>query len=341
MSFAQDWSAADIAQKLSGTGKAKAKKTGRGWMVCCPAHDDRTPSLSLADGKDGVLYYCFGGCQQKDVRAALEDRLGVSSSTYVRPERSQTPRKPVEEEWEVCRHVPDHAEISRDDFWHFEHGLPVRTWTYHDATGRVAGWVARYEGKDADGNLSKEVVPYAWCRRTATGTEEIRQKAMMVPRPLYNLKQILSESERPVLWNEGEKAADAAGLLFDEWVSTATQGGGRAVHMSDLRPLHRRKVILMPDNDRGGFTAVAEMAQKLQDHSDLYYLSWPTQWPNGDPYEIQEKDDIYDHVERGWTKDKLRACAARGHKLIERIRFLGEGLQIIHYDYESEKRFAR
>lgn len=341
MSFAQDWSAADIAQKLSGTGRAKAKKTNRGWMVCCPAHDDRTPSLSLADGKDGVLYYCFGGCQQKDVRAALEDKLGVSTSTYTKPQNSSAKKKPVEEEWEVCPHIPDHADITRDDFIHFEHGMPVRVWTYHDADERVAGWVARYESKDAEGNLRKDVIPYAWCRKKASGTEELRQKAMLAPRPLYNLKQILSERDKPVLWNEGEKAADAAGKLFDEWVSTATQGGGRAVHMSNLKPLHGRKVILMPDNDRGGYTAVAELALKLQDHADLYYLSWPTRWPDGQPYEIEAKDDIYDHFERGWTKEKLKECVAQGHKLIERIRFLGEGFQIIHYDYESEKRFTR
>ena len=28
------------------------RKTGSGWMVCCPAHDDRRPSLSVSDGLD-------------------------------------------------------------------------------------------------------------------------------------------------------------------------------------------------------------------------------------------------------------------------------------------------
>ena len=185
------------------------------------------------------------------------------------------------------------------------------------------------------------MIPYSWARKIATGTEELRQKAMVAPRPLYNLKEVLSERDRPVFWNEGEKAADAARDLFDEWVVTATQGGGRAIHMSDLKPLYGRTLILMPDNDRGGFIAVAEMALKMQDHADLHYLSWPTEWPDGTPYEIKAKDDIYDHIERGWTKEKLKQCVARGHKLIERIGFLGEAFDPIHYDYESEKRFAK
>jgi hypothetical protein len=38
----------------------------------CPAHDDRTPSLSIGIDDDGrVLLHCFGGCSQEAVRAAL------------------------------------------------------------------------------------------------------------------------------------------------------------------------------------------------------------------------------------------------------------------------------
>jgi hypothetical protein len=37
----------------------------------CPAHDDHSPSLSIADGKDGVVVKCHTGCAQGDVLAAL------------------------------------------------------------------------------------------------------------------------------------------------------------------------------------------------------------------------------------------------------------------------------
>ena len=29
------------------------KKTRSGWQCCCPAHEDRTPSLSIRVGEDG------------------------------------------------------------------------------------------------------------------------------------------------------------------------------------------------------------------------------------------------------------------------------------------------
>ena len=38
----------------------------------CPAHDDRSPSLSLKDGRDGrLLAYCHAGCDWRAVRDAL------------------------------------------------------------------------------------------------------------------------------------------------------------------------------------------------------------------------------------------------------------------------------
>jgi putative DNA primase/helicase len=62
---------AEIAHHLHG------RKSGMGYMACCPAHKDRNPSLSLRDSSDGrVLVYCHAGCPQALVIAALI-RLGL------------------------------------------------------------------------------------------------------------------------------------------------------------------------------------------------------------------------------------------------------------------------
>lgn len=53
--------------------------TGGHGMACCPAHEDRQPSLSLADGADGrLLVKCHAGCTYDAIRAALSER-GLSS----------------------------------------------------------------------------------------------------------------------------------------------------------------------------------------------------------------------------------------------------------------------
>ena len=49
------------------------KHTGNGrWIARCPAHQDRSPSLSIRETADGrVLLHDFGGCPTGDVLAAL------------------------------------------------------------------------------------------------------------------------------------------------------------------------------------------------------------------------------------------------------------------------------
>jgi len=42
------------------------------WMACCPAHDDKSPSLSIRHLHHGrILIYCFAGCGVGDVLAAI------------------------------------------------------------------------------------------------------------------------------------------------------------------------------------------------------------------------------------------------------------------------------
>jgi putative DNA primase/helicase len=61
--------AADLARALGG------QRHARGWMARCPAHNDRTPSLSIADGAEGrILLACFAGCSWAAIRDALRAR---------------------------------------------------------------------------------------------------------------------------------------------------------------------------------------------------------------------------------------------------------------------------
>ena len=71
-----------------------AKKSGTVWSACCPAHEDRQPSLSIAEGEDGrVLLKCHAGCTVESICAALglkpTDLFAVSTSTVLRPAREK------------------------------------------------------------------------------------------------------------------------------------------------------------------------------------------------------------------------------------------------------------
>lgn len=43
---------------------SKAKRTGNGsWIACCPAHADKSPSMTVREVEDGMLLvHCFAGC---------------------------------------------------------------------------------------------------------------------------------------------------------------------------------------------------------------------------------------------------------------------------------------
>jgi putative DNA primase/helicase len=61
--------ATTIARALGG------RKSGRGFVLRCICHDDKSPSLSIADGDDGrLLVRCHAGCDSRDILAEFRHR---------------------------------------------------------------------------------------------------------------------------------------------------------------------------------------------------------------------------------------------------------------------------
>ena len=51
----------------------KVKSAGANkWKACCPAHNDKSPSLSITETSDGtVLLKCWVGCTAQDIVSAM------------------------------------------------------------------------------------------------------------------------------------------------------------------------------------------------------------------------------------------------------------------------------
>jgi hypothetical protein len=83
MMIAQSIQSQDAAAELSRA--LGGRRSGRGWVARCPAHDDRQPSLSIADGADGrLLLRCFAGCSWSAIQTALEAKsLWPGRNTYL------------------------------------------------------------------------------------------------------------------------------------------------------------------------------------------------------------------------------------------------------------------
>jgi len=51
---------------------AKVRGRNGSWTACCPAHNDKGPSLAVRELPDGrVLLHCFAGCETELVLAAV------------------------------------------------------------------------------------------------------------------------------------------------------------------------------------------------------------------------------------------------------------------------------
>lgn len=79
----------DFLSKLDGV-----KRDGESWAARCPAHEDRTPSLSVREGRDGrVLVHCHAGCDVQAITTALGMRprdLFADSDRHTRDEIAAT-----------------------------------------------------------------------------------------------------------------------------------------------------------------------------------------------------------------------------------------------------------
>lgn len=61
----------DVNQLLMRLAKVRANGQNA-WSACCPAHEDKSPSLAVKALGDGrILLHCFGGCGTDDVLGAI------------------------------------------------------------------------------------------------------------------------------------------------------------------------------------------------------------------------------------------------------------------------------
>jgi hypothetical protein len=230
------------AERLLGR-LAGVRPSGAGWSARCPAHEDRTASLSVSEGDDGrALVKCHAGCAVDSVAAAvgLTVRDLMPGRTGPPPPRNGKPGRDAAAFPTADAAV---AELER------RHGARSALWAYHDPAGNPVGLVVRW---DRPGG--KDIRPVA---RSGGGW---RVAAMPDPRPLYRLPELATA--KTVLVVEGEKCADAARRLG--FASTTSAGGSQAAGKTDWRPLAGKDIWLLPDNDPPGRKYADEVAGLLE-----------------------------------------------------------------------------
>jgi len=143
------------------------KKSGDGEFMChCPAHDDKHPSLSLSQADNGrILYNCFAGCKQEDVRFALVKRglLSPSQNSGVsnhhknkRNQHSKVKEEQHQESAAIAQKIWEAAESIRDGHPYLQRKQVEPTENIREIDlcrlAQIIGYIPAANGKKLDGS---------------------------------------------------------------------------------------------------------------------------------------------------------------------------------------------
>ena len=209
-----------VLEKLRGV---KVERAGQ-WQACCPAHEDRTPSLSVGVGADGkVLIHCQAGCATEAVLGAL----GLTPADMFPPDTLLPPRAESSRRREI-----------------------VETYDYTDADGTLLFEVVRLDPKDFRQRWPDGKGGWEWNLNGAR-------------RVLYRLPEVIEAAAmgRTIHVCEGERDADRLAALG---LTATTNAGGaekwRTEYNATLRDAH---VVVLPDNDVPGRKHALQVAEAL------------------------------------------------------------------------------
>ena len=273
-----------VAKALSG------RKVGGAWMACCPAHEDRSPSLSITDAKGGkVLVRCHAGCDQRDVIAALCSRdIWETGSGHQGPSPRKGGRRPS------AAHDPDALKRTKAAFaiWHASQpaaGTPVETYLrsrglhvsppsvlrFHAGLKHPSGsvWPAMVAIVTRGVNGAPIAIHRTFLARNGSGKAPIDPAKMMLG-PCRGAVVRLARPGEVLMVGEGIETCLAAmrATGHPAWAALSTSG----LRTLDL-PDPVRNVIVLADGDEPGEAAASECAWRWKREGRHVRIARPQQ----------------------------------------------------------------
>ena len=222
----------------------QVRVTKNGYTACCPAHDDKNPSLTFWEDENDIKFKCFAGCSEQEIKDVL-----IKAAVYT-PINADADKKTY--------HPCFESDLESLRLNHL--GTDTHVHVYKDAFSKILGNVVRVPKSDG----TKSIIVYT--PHLVDGKVKLLAKGFPSPRPLYRLDALAENTNKVVLIVEGEKAVEVAekmpeleGLTVITW-----QGGVAAVDKTDWTPLSRRRVVIWPDNDEPGKKAALRIKKNLE-----------------------------------------------------------------------------
>ena len=203
----------------------KVKPSGKDrWMALCPAHNDRTPSLSVTALPDKILVSCQAGCHINAVLASLKIEM---SDLYFDSHKAKS--SALEGPKEIAA-----------------------TYNYHTQAGKVLFQVVRFEPKSFAQRRPDGKEGWTW------GLRGIKPVIYHLPR----VKEAIDKGET-IFLPEGEKDADNLISHLGLVATTSPMGAGkwRQGYAQLLRGA--KEVVVIADNDSPGQRHAQAIAASL------------------------------------------------------------------------------
>lgn len=250
-------------------------------MCRCPAHDDKTASLSVGMGDKGIVLKCMAGCDTKSVLAAmnltLKDLFKEQKASPAAPKAAAKAAEKAAPEAAPAREYMAYA----DAYGHL--GQVEKVYPYQDEDGKLLFEVARI--KTADGKTFRQHHP------AKAGTSFPFICGVKGIRPvIYRLQEIRQAIARGeiVLVVEGEKDADT--LAQAGYAATTCAMGAEKWRVEHSEQLRDADVIIIPDNDMPGRKHAQMAARSLHGKAKrVRVIDLKKEWP-----ELPEKGDVSD-----------------------------------------------
>ncbi|EJM98572.1 phage/plasmid primase, P4 family [Herbaspirillum sp. YR522] len=255
-----------------------------------------------------LVAYVEGGINQTEAARLILQHIASGSEAIAaaRVAKGDFKRRTDQPEFIAVMPVPEDALTRRPIYFGARLGKPTATWAYRNAAGEILFLQNRFD--TAEG---KTYLPQTYCK-DKTGHPSWQLKAPPEPRPAYGLDRLATRPEAPVLFTEGEKAADAAQSLFPDFVAVTTLNGAKSPEKTDLMPFAGRTVYIAPDNDEAGIAyakslndLLSAVGAQVAAIMDLKLLTKPGS-------DLPKGYDLADALRDGWTSQTL---ADLGHDL--------------------------
>lgn len=233
-------------------------------MCCCPAHADRTPSLSVRAGDKSLLFHCFSGCDSLDVIRALRsggqvNRAGIAATNEGRPHKIHTDSGMAKRLWDAS--VPIRGTLAEAYLQRRAINMHSEQLRFHPHAQLGSKAEARYFPAllAAIGDERGIVAVHRTFLDEKTGWKaDIRDPKRLLGRPGTGAVRLQPAGETLGLAEGVETAMSASERLgFPVWAVVGNERFG----MVSIPAIVRRLVIL-PDPDNGGRRAWQLAAQR-------------------------------------------------------------------------------